>query len=102
MRLIDLEPRWLSLSVFAFKCPHCQQALLTCKNVVMSLRDQHRLYEQRLGEGWNLLVVGCKEEMAWNFKSNEPFETMTVTPSLDASASGHWHGFITAGAIVTA
>ena len=28
------------------------------------------------------------------------FETMTVTPSLDGSAAGNWHGFITNGEIV--
>lgn len=28
------------------------------------------------------------------------FETMTVTPSLDGSAGGLWHGFITNGVIV--
>lgn len=28
------------------------------------------------------------------------FETMTVTPSIDGSAGGNWHGFITNGEIV--
>ena len=27
------------------------------------------------------------------------FATMTITPSIDASASGNWHGFIVNGEI---
>lgn len=43
-------------------------------------------------------VVGCKPSCAWA-KTSDDFSTMSVTPSLDASASGHWHGFITDGEI---
>jgi len=35
--------------------------------------------------------------MAWNFVSRSDFGAISVTPSLDASASGHWHGMITNG-----
>lgn len=34
----------------------------------------------------------------WN-RTGDTFETLTLTPSIDASAFGHWHGFITAGEI---
>ena len=81
-----------------FRCPHCRNALLTCKNIVMPFTEQHRLFEQALGEDWNLLVVGCKDEMAWAF-SGQDFATLSVTPSLDASASDHWHGCITNGEV---
>ena len=37
-------------------------------------------------------------EMVWSFEGNN-FETMSVMPSLDFSASGNWHGFITNGEI---
>lgn len=47
-----------------------------------------------------ILIVGCKESYAWKFENAHDFEQITVTPSLDASAAGHWHGFLTAGAIV--
>jgi Family of unknown function (DUF6527) len=46
----------------------------------------------------SVTVILCKPETAWTI-SGQDFETMTVTPSLDASAAGHWHGFITAGNI---
>ena len=96
MRLTELEPRWIHPNLFIFKCPHCQKDLLTCKNVVMSSRDQHDLFEKTFGEDWNMLIVPCKESMAWTF-SGDNFETLSVTPSIDASASGHWHGTITNG-----
>lgn len=98
MRLVDLMPRWLSPNVFAFLCPHCRRVFLTCKNVVMATRDQCELTEATIG-AWDVTVVLCKADQAWAFATAAPFESMTVTPSLDASASGHWHGWLTAGEI---
>lgn len=105
MRLSELEPRWLTPNLFIFDCPHCvgiitdKKARLTCKNVVMPFNEQYYLFEKLYGEGWNHLIVGCKDDMAWGFSTTD-FETITVTPSLDASASGHWHGNIQNGNIV--
>ncbi len=48
----------------------------------------------------DVTVILCKPEMAWTFQSGADFATMTVTPSLDASAAGHWHGHVTSGEIV--
>jgi len=64
----------------------------------MSSQEQYDLFEKVLGKDWNMVVVGCKEAMAWNI-SGQSFENMTVTPSIDASGSGHWHGNITNGVI---
>lgn len=100
MRLLDLEPRWLSPNVFAFRCPHCQKVWLTCKNVVMSNKDQRELAVAANLEptglrcGAVLMDAGC----AWKW-DNADFATMSVTPSIDASKSGHWHGRITKGEI---
>jgi hypothetical protein len=44
-------------------------------------------------------VVLCKESCAWKFENAHNFDEISITPSLDASAAGHWHGFITAGEI---
>ena len=43
-------------------------------------------------------VVDCRPDIAWA-RTSDDFSTMSVTPSIDASASGHWHGFITNGEI---
>lgn len=96
MRLVDLRPLWLHKNLFVFWCPHCHKSLLSCKNAVMSRREQCDMFALRFGY---VSIVPCKPEMAWTFASGTAFETMDVTPSLDASASGHWHGHITAGEI---
>ena len=98
MKLTDLEPRWLSANVFAFRCPHCQKVWLTCKNVAMSNKDQRELITAAGLEptgpryGAVLMDAGC----AWKWDTTD-FATMSVTPSVDASRSGHWHGTITKG-----
>ena len=45
----------------------------------------------------------CNQASGWTVAGgieNATFDTMTVTPSLDGSAGGLWHGFITNGEIV--
>lgn len=66
----------------------------------MRVFDQMEAAIAHFGEGNVFNVVPCKFETAWVFTEAESFETLSVTPSLDASASGHWHGYITAGEIV--
>jgi len=107
MRLIDLEPRWIHPNVFVFLCPHCRKDLLACKDIQMSERDQWALFEKEFGEDWNTIVVPMNPDFAWSISGIRPtdpraafIDNLTVTPSIDASASGHWHGFITNGEIV--
>lgn len=106
MRLTDLEPRWIHGNVFAFLCPHCQKVFLTCCNVPMDQKEQFALYEKEFGEDWNLIVVPCRPGASWSISGSVPtaidaafITDLTVSPSIDASASGHWHGFITNGEI---
>lgn len=80
---------------------------LACKNIEMSHKDQRLIFEKYFGEDWNLEVVHMKEDTSWSISGTVPnnpkaaFMTdCTVTPSIDASASGHWHGHITNGEIV--
>ena len=35
----------------------------------------------------------------WDRISGEDFETLTISPSVDVSVEGHWHGHIQAGEI---
>lgn len=32
-------------------------------------------------------------------RDGDNFDTLTISPSVDASATGHWHGFIQGGQI---
>ncbi len=109
MRLIDLEPRWIDPNLFIFLCPHCRKVWLVCKNIEMSLRDQRELFKKEFGEDSNLIVVPDRPEMAWSISGTVPADpkaafvtNLTVTPSIDASTSGHWHGHITDGEVTTA
>jgi hypothetical protein len=99
MRLIDLQPRWLSPDVFIFLCPHCQKDWLLCKRVVMSFREQCALVlkDRTDDEDWPADMVPMAADACWTIVGN--FDAMTVTPSIDAGKSGHWHGHITNGEI---
>lgn len=100
MKLTDLEPFWLSLDMFAFRCPCGHKNWLTCKTKPMGHREQYELLEKIFGEDWNLVSVATKPSFGWTV-SGRDFATMTVTPSIDASKSGGctWHGHITNGIV---
>lgn len=101
MRLLELEPRWIHDNVFVFKCPHCvadgwkRQHWLSCKNVAMSTSEQIKLFEGAMDHA---VVVPMRQDCCWNI-SGKDFATMSITPSIDASPSGDWHGNITDGEI---
>jgi Family of unknown function (DUF6527) len=98
MKLTELSPEWITSNMFVFKCPHCQSVLLSVKNVVCTFHEEQQWFEAKYGQEWPMIIVPCKEDSAWTF-SNSDFNTISVTPSLDASKSGHWHGFVTNGEI---
>lgn len=101
MRLTELEPRWLTSDVFSFKCPHCREVTLLCKRIPLSFREQVKLVNSvpEDEDDWPIDFVPMKESFSWIFTPGCPFDVLTVSPSIDASASGHWHGFITNGEI---
>ena len=98
MRLTDLSPRWLSKDVFMFRSPTGAGDWITCKRVEMPFKDQCKLIYEDNPDLVGQTVVITVANMAWKF-SGDDFDTMTITPSIDASASGNWHGFITNGVI---
>lgn len=108
MRLIDLQPRWIERAgervMFIFKCPHCPGSTtwLSCKRVAMKTSEQYDLIAAHCADlrddGALHEVVSTKQDVAWTIIGDD-FETMTVSPSIDASPSGDWHGFIRNGEI---
>lgn len=124
MRLKELEPQWLGgRSAIIFLCPHCRNVWLTCFFVPMGtlprLTKETAPHLDMLGSrgerAWFYKffkerghsnpahsayseVVACGAGLVWN-RTSDDFEAMSVTPSIDASASGHWHGFIKSGGI---
>ncbi len=98
MKLTDLEPRWLVLEAggprvgLTFLCPHCQtQRLAICF---------HHSGHEAIEDGYILAHHGANDtQHIWNLAGQDDFATLTLSPSIDSSSSGHWHGFITGGEI---
>lgn len=99
MKLAELDPRWISETTFAFRCPHCRDIWLTC-TTTPTRHDVQMKAAQAAAIGDGEVFVLCNPETGWNLAEGvRDFATMSVTPSLDASKSGHWHGHITDGEI---
>lgn len=124
MRLTDLDPVWLIYEGrrvgFAFRCPlggNKRRMWQTCFVEQFPAMGDWRMVgnRHRSGPATQAGIVDasapqteqqyqlCKEGCAWTIAGgieSASFETLTVTPSLDGSAGGLWHGFITNGEIV--
>lgn len=104
MKLVDLEPQWLERDGwrfgFIFRSPTNGDWLQSCFTEPTPRREQFALLAAT-GRGTH--VQPCNPSAKWTIAggiASAAFETMTVTPSLDGSAGGLWHGFITNGEIV--
>lgn len=119
MRLTDLEPRWLLKDGqrvgFIFRAPNrpdkCWQS---CFLASPPRREQWALFaaafhgavedvDEDFGDFSRPDVQGCSAGTHWQIAGGidaADFSTLSVTPSLDGSAGGNWHGFITNGEIV--
>lgn len=95
VKLTDLNPHWFVLEDggpvvgLTFDCPHCQKTRLAVAfhhHARAALEDQYILaHSPSTQHIWDTPLPG------------ETFETLTLRPSIDASRTGHWHGFITDG-----
>jgi len=99
MKLAELEPRWWRFDDqgprigLTFICPCCKG---TKRETRLGIAFHHAGHEAM--EDAYIKAHDGKNRFIWT-EDGETFDNLTVTPSIDASASGHWHGFITAGAI---
>lgn len=123
MRLIDLEPQWLIYKRrrvgFIFRSPTDPKWRQTCFvesfPVLASVAEGGvgewswaknsqagiiaRSCNPPVGDDWQ----GCRPDFCWTIIGGieaAAFETMSVTPSLDGSRGGLWHGHVTDGQIV--
>jgi hypothetical protein len=104
MKLTELDPRWLIKDDkrvgFTFRSPTDPKWRQSCFVQPTPMRDQMALFEAMHGDEG---IQPCKQSIAWTIEDeieNANFDTMTVSPSLDGSAGGLWHGHITKGQIV--
>jgi hypothetical protein len=99
MKLTGLNPRWVSPHKLAdgvtvyigmtFLCPHCraQRIAVMFKPVI----DPAGCFSPERST-W------CDPENAW-FRKGGTFETISISPSIDLSKFGHWHGVIENGEV---
>jgi hypothetical protein len=112
MKLLDLDPQWLVRGGkrvgFTFISPVQHPPRVrsdgsisptiwrqSCFAAPTPSDDQDALLE-------SFTVQHCNPSAAWKIAGGidiATFETITVTPSIDGSAGGLWHGFITNGEI---
>ena len=107
MKLTELEPRWYSvgdskgIAGISFQCPHCKKERL-------GVRIDHQNPHVIQVDHDNDITTAPINVQIWQVTGDAPtlngethggFENITLTPSVDSSASGHWHGFITNGEI---
>lgn len=114
MKLTDLDPRWLIADGrrvgFVFISPTQRPRADGTKQPVpwrqscfvqpTKASEQEELFDAMFG--WAHLVQGCNQQCGWTIEGgseNANFETISVTPSLDGSPGGLWHGYITNGEI---
>lgn len=129
MKLTELEPKWFAEpgrhgQGVVFLCPHCRGGYL-CVPFANPLdggapfdigteqaRPIHRLWELLYGDldapaergtvrPGAVLPVGSwvvPPGFLWT-RTGDTFETLTLSPSVDASRSGCWHGFVQGGEI---
>jgi hypothetical protein len=109
MRLLDLDPKWLVKDgkrvAFTFLSPAGKRGNTHWRQSCFSIpspptREQWKLFGVVHGNG--PCVQGCNEGIAWIILGGidaADFATLTVAPSIDGSAGGLWHGFITNGEI---
>lgn len=95
MHLTDLDPGWFSTGDgrngmgVTFDCPHC---------AATGAYQKLGIWFANPIDGGPAAPPGVEPKPRWQ-RTGETFETLTITPSIDASASGHWHGWITNGEI---
>lgn len=116
MKLADLDPQWMEHEGrrigFVFRAPvqptrhdgspRSQPYQLTCMAQPTPMHLQREIAARMFGDD-DYTVVPCKQEIGWSIAGGidaASFGTLTATPSIDGSASGNWHGFITNGQIV--
>lgn len=107
MKLTELEPRWFAvgnskdIAGISFLCPHCNQARLGVRinhqppHIIQVEVDHDITHLPKNGQVWQI----SGDVPSFDGLNHGGFENVTLIPSVDASKSGHWHGFIMNGEI---
>lgn len=103
MRLTDLDPHWYAFEGrhgqgLDFDCPHCPEGNRTKLAIAFANPLDGGPPEPPRDFTF---PDGTKGRTVYWQRTGDTFETLTLTPSVDAQSHGvgHWHGFITNGEI---
>src|SRR5437867_3907648 len=97
MKLVELDPRWVTFDNWHgesfwygvnFRCPHCRTVFVGVqfKNPI----DPANYIERGIVD-WTKYMAAQEQQKFWD-RVGDTFETLTLTPSIDVSKHGHWHG----------
>lgn len=92
MRLTDLDPHWWASANdtgLTFLCPHCRTQRL---GIALDTPNDALVHDLHA----DVIHLTHHDGKHWH-REGETFDTLTISPSIDASAHGHWHGFIRNG-----
>jgi hypothetical protein len=100
-KLTDLEPRWIEKDgqkvAIVFRCPCCDKNWwISCGFAHMKISEQMDLFIDQMKEE-DKEVIPFNQAGNWKIVGNYDFNTLTIQPSLNAEAAGHWHGFVKDG-----
>ena len=95
MKLIELDPHWFALESggpivgITFLCPHCRLERIGVAFHHLgreAMEDQYiKAHSPSTGHIWSA--------------TGADFASLSLSPSIDASNAGHWHGFVTNGEV---
>lgn len=101
MKLTELNPRWVGYSGpiydgISFDCPHCLAEGLPVQRLAITFSPPID------PNGWwpRITQPTYVGQQVWKRISGDTFENLTLNPSVNTNAAGHWHGFITNGEAV--
>lgn len=95
MRLSTLDPHWVGEwgrhgAAVSFQCPCCTGTERATRLVVP--------FRNPIDGGAPMEGLNSRG-IFWG-REGSTFDTLTLTPSVDASGIGHWHGWVRAGEVV--
>jgi len=107
MKLIDLKPKWFNLEEggirvgLTFECPHCFDSITSYSNTRIGVSFHERGKELIEDTYIHAHTTDPFFNHIWE-EDGEDFYNITLTPSIDVSHAGHWHGFLIKGEISNA
>jgi hypothetical protein len=99
MRLVELNPRWYTATGLpgpagmTFDCPHCRAQRL---GVAFHHLGREAIEDAEI----HAHIAGMFSIWTISGEHDGSFDGVSLSPSVDASKVGHWHGFITNGEII--